>query len=120
MFNDDDGYCWHFIFSEFVRRVRDNLKAALMPEKENEDMPVFLSSNMLDKKGKLTKVGHYRPFPDRPKREEKAAPIVTPAVSKKTKKEPAAEDPERKESKRDRLRREIEELRAKLNKSERF
>ena len=115
MIDDDDGYCWHFIFSEFVRRVRDNIKDALMPEKENEDMPVFLSSNMLDKKGRLTKVGHYRPFPDRPKREEKAAP----AASRKTKKVPAAEDPEQQESKREKLTREIEELRAKLNKTER-
>ena len=114
MIDDDDGYCWHFIFSEFVRRVRDNIKDALMPEKENEDMPVFLSSNMLDKKGRLTKVGHYRPFPDRPKREEKAAP----AVATKKKKEPSKEL-ERKESKREKLTREIEELRAKLNKTER-
>ena len=80
-------------------------------------MPVFLSTNMLDKKGRLTKAGRFRPFPEEEERKENMA---VPAASRKTKKEPAAEDPERKESKRDRLRREIEELRTKLNKSERL
>ena len=80
-------------------------------------MPVFLSTNMLDKKGRLTKAGRFRPFPEEEERREKKA---VPTVATKTKKEPAAEDPKRKESKRDRLRREIEELRTKLNKSERL